>query len=118
VSTVGRNTLLRAGRSRPIGVDRASIGCDGIPLKIAAKVDRADQDYYDQLISPLITGIRWSNLSRDRDHEKSDFLSGAMACSCRSTGRSHSLVMIEALACGTPWSPIIEARFRKSSTMA
>src|SRR5207248_5046091 len=40
------------------GVDRAikiAMRC-GIPMKIAAKVDRADQDYYDQLIAPLITG--------------------------------------------------------------
>ena len=38
------------------GVDRAiriATRC-GIPLKIAAKVDRADQDYYDELIRPLI----------------------------------------------------------------
>src|SRR5205807_4229559 len=40
------------------GVDRAiriATRC-GIPLKIAAKVDRADQEYYDELISPLIKG--------------------------------------------------------------
>src|ERR1700744_6295203 len=40
------------------GVDRAiriAIRC-GIPLKIAAKVDRADQENYDKLISPLIKG--------------------------------------------------------------
>jgi glycosyltransferase involved in cell wall biosynthesis len=38
------------------GVDRAikiAIRC-GIPLKIAAKVDRADQDYYDEIVRPLI----------------------------------------------------------------
>ena len=40
------------------GVDRAiriAARC-GIPLKIAAKVDRADQDYYDELISPADQG--------------------------------------------------------------
>src|SRR3954466_6736050 len=40
------------------GVDRAiriATRC-GIPLKIAAKVDRADQEYYDEVISPLIKG--------------------------------------------------------------
>ena len=38
------------------GVDRAiriAIRC-GIPLKIAAKVDRADQEYYDAVIKPMI----------------------------------------------------------------
>ena len=46
------------------GVDRAikiAIRC-GIPLKIAAKVDRADQDYYDEIIRPLLA-TRWSNIS-------------------------------------------------------
>src|SRR5216683_212725 len=41
------------------GVDRAikiATRC-GIPLKIAAKVDRADQEYYDELICPLIDCI-------------------------------------------------------------
>ena len=28
----------------------------GMPLKIAAKVDRADQEYYDELIRPMIDG--------------------------------------------------------------
>src|SRR6201992_42999 len=40
------------------GVDRAikiAMRC-GVPLKIAAKVDRADEEYYEQLISPLIAG--------------------------------------------------------------
>ena len=39
------------------GVDRAiriAIRC-GIPLKIAAKVDRADQEYYDEMIKPMMT---------------------------------------------------------------
>jgi glycosyltransferase involved in cell wall biosynthesis len=82
------------------GVDRAikiAMRC-GIPLKIAAKVDRADQDYYDQLISPLITGNPLVEfIGEIGDHEKSDFLSGAMGLLL-----PFGLVMIEALACGTP----------------
>ena len=60
------------------GVDRAvkiAMRC-GIPLKIAAKVDRADEDYYEQLISPLITGNPLVHFDREiSDYEKSDFLS-------------------------------------------
>ena len=79
----------RAGkRRRPRHQDRDALRH---PLKIAAKVDRADQDYYDQLISPLITGNPLVDyIGEIGDHEKSDFLSGASACWCRSTGRSLS----------------------------
>src|SRR5437762_7454686 len=61
------------------GVDRAikiAIRC-GIPLKIAAKVDRADQDYYDTLIKPMIDHPLVEYIGEIGDHEKSDCLSGA-----------------------------------------
>jgi glycosyltransferase involved in cell wall biosynthesis len=88
------------------GVDRAikiAMRC-GIPLKIAAKVDRADQDYYDQLISPLITGNPLVEfIGEIGDHEKSDFLSGAMALLLPiDWPEPFGLVMIESMACGTP----------------
>src|SRR6266550_1640576 len=57
------------------GVDRAikiATRC-GIPLKIAAKVDRADQEYYDELIRPLIEGNPLVEyIGEISDHEKSD----------------------------------------------
>ena len=88
------------------GVDRAikiAMRCD-IPLKIAAKVDRADQDYYDQLISPLIVGNPLVDyIGEINDHEKSDFLSGAIGLLVPiDWPEPFGLVMIEALACGTP----------------
>jgi glycosyltransferase involved in cell wall biosynthesis len=88
------------------GVDRAiriASRC-GIPLKIAAKVDRADQDYYDQLISPLITGNPLVDyIGEISDVEKSDFLSGAMGLLVPiDWPEPFGLVMIEAMACGTP----------------
>src|ERR1700751_2828797 len=59
------------------GVDRAiriATKC-GIPLKIAAKVDRADQDYYDELIRPLIEQNPLVDyIGEIGDAEKSDFL--------------------------------------------
>jgi glycosyltransferase involved in cell wall biosynthesis len=88
------------------GVDRAikiAMRC-GIPLKIAAKVDRADQDYYDELIRPLIFGNSLVDyIGEIADHEKSDFLSGALALLVPiDWPEPFGLVMIEAMACGTP----------------
>jgi glycosyltransferase involved in cell wall biosynthesis len=88
------------------GVDRAikiAMRCD-IPLKIAAKVDRADQDYYDQIIRPLITGNPVVDyIGEIADHEKSDFLSGALGLLVPiDWPEPFGLVMIEAMACGTP----------------
>ena len=63
------------------GVDRAikiAARC-GIPLKIAAKVDRADQDYYDELIRPLIENNPLVEfIGEIGDAEKPEFLSGAI----------------------------------------
>jgi glycosyltransferase involved in cell wall biosynthesis len=88
------------------GVDRAikiAIRC-GIPLKIAAKVDRADQDYYDATIRPLIDHhplIEY--IGEIGDAEKSEFLSGALGLLLPiDWPEPFGLVMIEAMACGTP----------------
>src|ERR1700693_2898511 len=63
------------------GVDRAikiAMRC-GIPLKIAAKVYRADQDYYDALIRPLIENNPLVDfIGEIGDTEKPEFLSGAI----------------------------------------
>ena len=88
------------------GVDRAikiATRC-GIPLKIAAKVDRADQDYYDELIRPMIENNPLVDyIGEISDHEKSDFLSGAIGLLVPiDWPEPFGLVMIEAMACGTP----------------
>ncbi len=87
------------------GVDRAiriAIRC-GIPLKIAAKVDRADQDYYDQVIRPLMDHPLVEFIGEIGDHEKSDFLSGALGLLLPiDWPEPFGLVMIESMACGTP----------------
>jgi glycosyltransferase involved in cell wall biosynthesis len=88
------------------GVDRAikiAIRC-GIPLKIAAKVDRADQNYYDEIIRPLIDRHPLVDyIGEIGDHEKSDFLSGAISLLVPiDWPEPFGLVMIEAMACGTP----------------
>jgi glycosyltransferase involved in cell wall biosynthesis len=88
------------------GVDRAikiATEC-GIPLKIAAKVDRADQDYYDAIIRPLIDNNSLIEyIGEIGDPEKSEFLSGAMALLVPiDWPEPFGIVMIEAMACGTP----------------
>jgi len=87
------------------GVDRAikiAIRC-GIPLKIAAKVDRADQDYYDGIIRPLIDHPLIEYIGEIGDREKSEFLSGAIGLLVPiDWPEPFGLVMIEAMACGTP----------------
>src|ERR1700741_3282637 len=63
------------------GIDRAiriAQHC-GMPLKIAAKVDRADQDYYDEQIAPMIKSSRYVEfIGEINDQDKSEFLSGAI----------------------------------------
>jgi glycosyltransferase involved in cell wall biosynthesis len=88
------------------GIDRAiriATRC-GIPLKIAAKVDRADQEYYQGLIRPLIeSNPLVEYIGEISDHEKSDFLSGAIGLMVPiDWPEPFGLVMIESMACGTP----------------
>jgi glycosyltransferase involved in cell wall biosynthesis len=87
------------------GVDRAiriAIQC-GIPLKIAAKVDRADQDYFDECIRPMICHPLVDYIGEISDREKPDFLSGAIGLLLPiNWPEPFGLVMIEAMACGTP----------------
>jgi glycosyltransferase involved in cell wall biosynthesis len=75
----------------------------GIKLKIAAKVDRVDQSYFDDVIRPLIRRPMIEFIGEIGDHEKADFLGGALALLLPlDWPEPFGLVMIEALACGTP----------------
>jgi glycosyltransferase involved in cell wall biosynthesis len=86
------------------GVDRAiriARRC-GVPLKIAAKVDRVDQDYFDQQIRPML-GSDTDFIGEIADAQKSDFLGGAIALLAPiDWPEPFGLVLMEALACGTP----------------
>ncbi|MES2723918.1 MAG: glycosyltransferase family 4 protein [Pseudomonadota bacterium] len=76
----------------------------GKTLKIAAKVDAADQRYFQDKIEPLILGeplIQF--IGEIGDDEKSAFLGGADALLFPiDWPEPFGLVMIEAMACGTP----------------
>jgi glycosyltransferase involved in cell wall biosynthesis len=104
--SISPSYLAVLGRIAPEkGVDQAikiAVRC-GIPLKIAAKVDRADQAYYDEIIRPLLHHSLVEYIGEIGDHEKSDFLSGATALLLPiNWPEPFGLVMIEAMACGTP----------------
>jgi len=75
----------------------------GVPLKIAAKVDKVDQDYFDQQIRPHIDGKQVEYIGEISDAQKSAFLSGAIVLLVPiDWPEPFGLVMIEAMACGTP----------------
>jgi glycosyltransferase involved in cell wall biosynthesis len=75
----------------------------GIPLKIAAKVDRADREYFESVVKPLLSTPGVEFIGEINDAQKSEFLGGAIALLFTvDWPEPFGLVMIEALACGTP----------------
>jgi len=87
------------------GLDRAIRIAEhcGVPLKVAAKIDPVDQTYYEEQIRPMIQSARVEYIGEINDREKSAFLSGAVALLVPiNWPEPFGLVMIEAMACGTP----------------
>ena len=75
----------------------------GIPLKIAAKVDPADKRYFEQEIRPLLDDPLVEFIGEIGDAQKSQFLGNARALLFPiDWPEPFGLVMIEAMACGTP----------------
>ena len=84
---------------RAIRIARAA----GIPLKIAAKVDKVDEDYFRAEILPLINGSDLEFIGEINEREKTKFLGEAAALLFPvDWPEPFGLVMIEAMACGTP----------------
>ncbi len=100
-----RNYLAFLGRICPEkGVDKAIriARASGIPLKIAAKVDRVDAEYFERKIRPML-GDGVELIGEINDSQKPDFLSGACGLLMPiDWPEPFGLVMIEAMACGTP----------------
>ncbi len=88
------------------GADRAIriAGQAGVRLKIAAKIDSADKDYWEGTIKPLIDRSPFVEFVGEiNDAQKAEFLSGAHALLFPiDWPEPFGLVMIEAMACGTP----------------
>ena len=84
---------------RAIRIARAA----GIPLKIAAKVDKVDEDYFRNDVLPLIEGPDVEFIGEINEREKTKFLGEAAALLFPvDWPEPFGLVMIEAMACGTP----------------
>ena len=87
------------GPDRAIRIARAC----GIPLKIAAKVDKADRHYFDAMIRPMLDLPGIEMIGEIGEREKPAFLSGAVGLLMPiEWPEPFGLVMIEAMSCGTP----------------
>ncbi|MFY9908588.1 MAG: glycosyltransferase family 4 protein [Candidatus Sulfotelmatobacter sp.] len=87
------------------GLDEAiRIACRaGMPLKIAAKVDPADEVYFERQIKPLLKCSLVEFIGEIGTEHKNDFLGNAAALLFPiNWPEPFGLVTIEALACGTP----------------
>jgi glycosyltransferase involved in cell wall biosynthesis len=75
----------------------------GMKIKIAAKVDSADREYFEREIAPLMELPYVEFIGEIDDGQKADFLSGAHALLFPiDWPEPFGLVMIESMACGTP----------------
>jgi glycosyltransferase involved in cell wall biosynthesis len=75
----------------------------GVPLKIAAKVDKVDVEYFETSIHPLLDHQLVEYVGEIGEGEKSEFLGNAGALIFPiDWPEPFGLVMIESLACGTP----------------
>lgn len=75
----------------------------GLPLKIAAKIDRADREYFAAQIAPLLAAPEVEYLGEIDERAKTQLLGGAVALIFPiDWPEPFGLAMIEAMACGTP----------------
>ena len=76
----------------------------GLPLKIAAKIDTADERYWREAIEPLVAAHpNVEFIGEINEHQKAHFLGNARALLFPiDWPEPFGLVMIEAMACGTP----------------
>ena len=76
----------------------------GLPLKVAAKVDPADQAYFDTQVRPVLAvSPHVEFIGEIGDGQKAEFLGNARALLFPiSWPEPFGLVMIESMACGTP----------------
>jgi len=100
------NYLAFLGRISPEKrVDRAIQVAErvGMELRIAAKVDDADRRYYEESIRPMLRHSRVNFIGEIGEKEKRDFLGNARALLFPiEWPEPFGLVMVEAMACGTP----------------
>jgi glycosyltransferase involved in cell wall biosynthesis len=87
------------GSDRAIRIAQAA----GVPLKIAAKVGRDDEDYFCGAIRPMLRMGETEFIGEIGEKQKAEFLGNAAALLFPiDWPEPFGLVMIEAMACGTP----------------
>ena len=75
----------------------------GMPLRIAAKVNTFEQDYFDQVLRPLLDDPQIEFVGEAGEREKIELLAGAYALLFPvNWPEPFGLAMVEAMACGTP----------------
>jgi glycosyltransferase involved in cell wall biosynthesis len=75
----------------------------GMRLKIAAKIDAVDREYFKAEIEPLLAQPHVEFIGEIGEHEKAEFLGNAAGLLFPIAWQEpFGLVMIEAMACGTP----------------
>ncbi len=75
----------------------------GMPIKIAAKVDKVDIEYFNSVIKPLLKEPHVEFINEISDHDKNELLRNAYCLLFPiDWPEPFGLVMIEAMACGTP----------------
>ena len=105
-SPTGGRYLVFLGRISPEKRPDAAIRVAqeaGVPLRIAAKVDPADRDYFEQVVRPLLRHRLVEFLGEVGEDAKQALLQEALALLFPvDWPEPFGLVLIEALACGTP----------------
>ena len=102
----GGGYLAFIGRISPEKAPDAAIriaAAAGMPLKIAAKVDNVDRQYFAERIEPMLGAAHVEFIGEIGDSEKGEFLGNAAGLLFPIAWREpFGLAMIEAMACGTP----------------
>ena len=102
----GRGYLAFLGRISPEKRPDRAIAIairTGIPIRIAAKVDRADQNYFDECVKPLLGHPLVEFVGEIGEQDKPGFLGQALALLFPiDWPEPFGLVMIESMSTGTP----------------
>lgn len=75
----------------------------GIPIKLAAKIDKTEKDYFEAKIKPLLNSELVEYIGEIGEKDKNEFFANALGLMFLiDWPEPFGLVMIEAMACGTP----------------